>query len=493
MENDRRPWLRASLLLGLGVVLFALGAKLGLIHFFGTDQPYADQWATEGLGLVRGPLYYKLGWNSFSGTHGEHRPALTLLWAAGLITANGGQWDCFVELVANLAIYGTFLLVAWRLARQAAEGLWLAVAALFMAGLFALPGNYENFLWGFQSGFLFLLLTGTLHVAGTLGATRPGWIWAGAQLAGLAGLFSIAAGMMSAAALVVLATVELVRGRRDAWAWATFAANALLLAFGLWLLPAAAARTDSWFSLVAGAVVRTGYMLSWPQQGFWWCLLLQAPWLAVAVAWGSGGAGHAGDRVVATLGLWAALAVLAIAYGREVTPETIGVRYFDVLFLGVLANALALVRLIGRRPGWSRRVWAGWGLVWLITLGTGLWHFNKPERLQPVLDYQKALAVEQTQVLREFLLSQNPAGLQEFARRSARFPHYQLTLEMLHDKKVYPYLPPSIAPGGPAGPLSRLAPRAAALWPVFLVAGLGLLVAGGIRQCFPVRPSRNEI
>ena len=491
MENIDRPWVRASLLLGFGVTLFALGAKLGLIQYFGTDQPYADQWATEGLGLVRGPLYYKLGWGSFSGYHGEHRPALTLLWAAGLITANGGQWDCFVELVANLAIYGTFLLVAWHLARRVTDGIWLAVVAVFMAVLFALPGNYENFLWGFQSGFLFLLLTGLLHVAGTLGSTRPGWIWAGAQLAGLAGLFSIAAGVMSAAALLALAAIELLRGRRDAWAWTTFAVNGILLGFGLWMMPAAAARSDSWPSLLSGAVLRTGYMLSWPKPGLWWCLLLQAPWIGLVIAWGKGGTHSAGDREVAILGLWAGLMALAIAYGRAVTPETIGVRYFDVLSVSLFANALALVRLIGHRPGWWRGVWTGLGLAWLITIGSGLWHFNKPERLGPVLHYQKILALEQAQVLREFLVSQNPAGLQEFASRSSRFPHYQLTLDLLHDKKVYPYLPPSIAPGGAAGPLSRLAPGIAALWLVFLVAGLLLLVAGGIRQCLPAHRKRT--
>jgi len=43
--ETRRPFSLAVFLLGLGVVLFAVGAKLALIHRYGTDQPYADQWA----------------------------------------------------------------------------------------------------------------------------------------------------------------------------------------------------------------------------------------------------------------------------------------------------------------------------------------------------------------------------------------------------------------------------------------------------------------
>src|SRR5208337_3367787 len=52
MENSRRPSSAVIILLGLGAVLFALGGKLALIQRCGTDQPYADQWAAEGMWLL---------------------------------------------------------------------------------------------------------------------------------------------------------------------------------------------------------------------------------------------------------------------------------------------------------------------------------------------------------------------------------------------------------------------------------------------------------
>ena len=170
----KRRFSLGVLWLGLGVILLATGAKLILIQWYGTDQPYADQWAAEGMYFLRGPLYYKINLVQLTSLHGEHRPALTRLWVRGLILANEGQWDCYVELVADLLIYAAYLIVIWRWLVALVEGPWLIPAAVCAAVLFGLPCVYENYLWGFQSGFLFLLLMGALHVWGTLGETRVG-------------------------------------------------------------------------------------------------------------------------------------------------------------------------------------------------------------------------------------------------------------------------------------------------------------------------------
>lgn len=483
VEIRCRPFSLAIVLLGLGVVLFAVGAKLALIHRYGTDQPYADQWAAEGMYFLRGPLYYHIDFSQIISLHGEHRPGLTRLWVRGLILANEGQWDCFVELVANLLIYGAFLAVVWRRLASLVNGLWLAVVAVVMAVLFALPCAYENFLWGFQSCFLFMLLAGLLHVTGTLQSTRLTGHWCMAQLVGLAGLFSIAAGAMSAAALVVLAGLELLRGRRNAWVWSTLVANAILLGLGVWLLPEALAPAGSWIRRLGQTVVGTGYLLSWPFAGFWWSLLLQAPWVALLVAsWrSSDGEQAAGDRVVGAIGLWVAGIAFSIAYGRALTSANIGVRYYDVLLLGLFMNILALVRIGLRLTHWRRLLWGGMGLAWLLNVAAGLWEYNKPERLSAMFKYQHDLAVEQRQVIRDFLVSDDPARLQEFANTSHRFPHFETTLAFLRDPNVPRLLPPSLAPDGHENRLSRLARRIAVGWPIVLGLGVILAVSGAIR------------
>lgn len=470
----------AIALIGLGVVLLAVGAKLALVQHYGTDQPFADQWAAEGMYFLRGPLYYRIDLAQLASFHGEHRPALMRLWVRGLILANGGQWDCFVELVANLLIYAGFLAVLWRYLVSQLEGLWLGLAAAFMAVLFALPCAYENFLWGFQSHFFFLLLLGTLHVGGTLAQTRLGIRWWLAQVAGFLGLFSIAAGAMSAAVLVVLAAISLLRGGNRIWAGATLVVNAALFGFGFWLLPEAMVPEGGRLARAIQALIGTGHLLSWPFSGWAWCLLLQAPWIIWLIGswWKRDGGVSASDRIAGALGLWVAGIAFAIAFGRVVTSENIGVRYYDVLVLGLFVSFCALIRISARLARSRRFVGLALTAAWLIPVSRELWLNNRPQNLAPMFAYQHDLAVEQRQIIREFLVSNDPARLQAFEQESHRFPHFQITLDFLRDPKVSALLPPSLTPDGHENRLSRMARRIAGGWSAVIALGAALAAVG---------------
>jgi len=489
--ESRRPFSSALLWLGLGVVLFAAGTKLALIHRYGTDQPYADQWAAEGMYLLRGPLYYQVDFTQVISPHGEHRPGLTRLWVLGLIKANGGQWDPYVELVANLLVYGAFLTLAWRWLASLIGGCALAVVAMLLAALFALPCAYENYLWGFQVHFFFLFLFGLIHVHGTVAGRQLGWRWFVAQVAGLIGLFSIAAGAMSAAALALLAVVELLRGRRNAWVWATMAVNLGILGLGLWLLPAASVSTGTKVARLGQTVTGMAYLFSWPFAGLGWCLLLQAPWVALLVAaWRGGEQDRAsGDGLLVASGLWVGGMVFAIAFGRVVNADNIGVRYYDVLLFGLCVNLLALFRVGLRQAGWRRALYGSVGAVWIGALCIGLWHHNKPEDLRNLFKFQHDQAVEQRRLVQEFLVTSDPAKLQDFENATHRFPHFQVTLDFLRDPKVPTLLPPSLTPDGRAGPLSRLAVRLAGGWWLLLGAGLLCLGIGTLRAFGETRRS----
>lgn len=468
-------------LLGLGAVLLAVGAKLILIQRYGTDQPYADQWAAEGMYFLRGPLYYQIDLTQLTSLHGEHRPALTRLWVRGLILANEGQWDCYVELVADLLIYAAYLFVVWRWLVSLVEGGWLIAAAVCFAVLFGLPCAYENYLWGFQSGFLFLLLMGALHVWGTLGERRVGFRWWLAQVAGFLGIFSIAAGAMSAAALALVAGLELMRGRRNPWAWSTLVVNVMLFGLGFWLVPNVTPDGTLWARLFA-AINGTGYLLSWPFAGPGWCLLLQAPWIILLFnGWWKRDDPHGpGDRLVGAMGLWVLTMAFAIAYGRALTSENIGVRYYDVLVLALFINVPALIRISTRQKSRWRYVSRGFASVWLISIAAGLWHQNRPDDLGNMFKFQRDLAIEQQGIVRDFLISNDPARLQEFEKKSQRFPHFQITLDFLRDPKVPALLPPSLTPDRHQNQLSRLARHIAGDWPALIVVGLLAGLAGAI-------------
>ena len=474
------------MLLGVGMLLLVLGAKLGLIHFYGTDQPFADQWAAEGVGFLQAPLHGGLNWASFFWPHGEHRPAVTRFITRGLVVANDGQWDCYVEIVFNLSIYAAFLVVAWRLVLKVATGTWLAAVAMFMAILFAAPCAYENLLWGFQSQFVFLLFCGLLHVYGTTRSMKIDGVWWIGQLAGFCGLFSIAAGVMSAGLLVVLAVIEIVRGRRDRWAGWTLGLNTMLLIYGLWLLPEGVTSAGHRWEHLFPAFERTAYLLSWPLGGGWWWILIQAPCIGSLVLWFLRPMKESDDRLVALIGCWIFLVAFAVAYGRILTPETIGVRYYDVLLTGVFANGLSLVTLLrhprGRLGPWLKTA----AFVWIIVIGLGYLKFNTPSFSGAMLRQQKIYAVEQTQIVRKFMASDDVNLMQEFENRTHRFPHFQLTLALLRDKQVQSLLPPSLSSDTRIGPLSQIAPLISQSWIWWMGSGLLLFllaVVAGRRQC----------
>jgi len=491
VELLRRLSSFASLWLGLGAILCAVGAKLALVQSYGTDQPFADQWAAEGMYFLRGPLYYKIDLIQLTSLHSEHRPALTRLWVRAGILANGGQWDCFVELVVNLLIYAAFLAIVWRWLSSLVKGAGLVLAGLLMAVLFGLPCAYENFLWGFQSQFLFLLLLGMLHLSGGFSEKRLGLRWWLAHLAGFLGLFSIAAGAMSAVVLVVIAGIEIFRGRRNAWAWTTLFVNLLLFGIGYWLLPGELLQ-GSRIERVMQAVKGAGYLLSWPFAGMAWCLFLHAPWVILGLTWWRRGDDETGvnrDGRIAAIGLWVAAIAFAIGYGRALNSENIGVRYYDVFILGVFVNVPALLCLISRNVSWRRAMWSGLAGVWLIAITVQFWHHNRPDALREMFRYQQGLAIEQRKVIREFLVSNDPTKLQEFENTSHRFPHFKTTLDFLRDPKVPMLLPPTLTPDGHENGLSRLTRRIAAGWIFVIGAGIGCFILGVLTTAWQARPS----
>lgn len=477
----------------MGVILCAVGAKLALIQFYGTDQPYADQWAAEGMYFLRGPLYYKIDLAQLISLHGEHRPGLMRLWVRAGILANGGQWDCFAELVENLLIYAAFLTVVWHWLTALVERGALVIAGLFMAVFFGLPCAYENFLWGFQSHFFFLLLLGMLHILGAISEKRLGVRWWFAHVAGFLGLFSIAAGAMSAAALVIVAIIEILRGRRNPWSWATLIVNSVLFGTGYWLLPGdllQGSRIDRLIQAVTG----TGYLLSWPFAGIGWCILLQAPWLILFISWwrkrDAQDSDH--DGRLSAIGLWVATIAFAIAYGRILTSDNIGVRYYDVLVLGLFVNVPALMRLVSRHSSWRRVVLTILACVWFVAVGAQLWHHDRPAELRTMFQYQHALAVEQRKVVREFLVSDDPAKLHEFENTSHRFPHFKTTLDFLRDPKVRMLLPPTLTPDGHENRLSQLTRRIAINWLTIVGVGICLAIFGAMR-IIQSRPEKRKI
>lgn len=472
----------AGFLLPLGAVLFVLGAKLALIDAMGSDLPVGEQWTVEGSTLFQVKLHRGyIPTEHFFFPSGDHRPVMTRYWAYALYCADGNQWDCRVQAVANLVFQAAIVLVLWFAAGIFAAGGWLAVLRVLTVALCALPANHENFTWGFQSQFLLCILCGLVHVLGTARAVKPDRGWVLAQLAGMVGILSLASGLLSAAALIGLALVQALRGRRGTWLWATLLVNGAWLAFGAWFAVKISAAPNHVHSIL-GFLRAFAVLLAWPAPAGWG-LLSHVPFVVAAIYALRRPAGPGPAACFLGLAAWFWLLLAALAYGRGGETMSIAVRYFDMLVLGSWLNVAAVLWLWREKFAGARTRWLAAGLAaCLLPMLGWLAYWNRPAGIRSTIESQGLVARLRDDVARDFLKTNDPAVFKRYDWLEFRYPHQPYTIDLLRDPLMRPVLPPSLQPDGRAGWLSRAALAVTRQWRWLLAAGLGLLALGGWRQ-----------
>ncbi len=418
------------------MVLCVAGARLWLIFHYGSDQPFHDQWTAEGF--YRNWFDGNLEWQIFFYPHSEHRPALTRLLAMAEFWLNG-QWDARLQMVVNLGIYLLVVGTLMEFTRRHLSARGALVAGFVAMVLFAQPANCENALWGFQSQFYLLLLLGAWHI---LGSTRErlDWCWFLAQGAGLLGLFSMAAGVMSASAVWILSAFDVVRGENRRRAIVTLVVNTLLIAIAWWSFPASPAAHEARVQSAPQFFAALAYLLAWPLSS-WWGAVLIVPWCWLAVRRKESRA----HRGLVALGLWCGLMIAAFAFGRGSSPGTIAVRYQDVLTVALFVSATAIVLL------WStarehRRVWTAAAMLWLTLVGVGCWRVNRPAELGRVLGEWRDYFARQQTVIREFLATDDEQVLSKDPFVRSFLPQFELARDLLRDPRMRARLSASLVP-----------------------------------------------
>jgi len=378
MANEIAPrairWVQGIALLGL-----IIGARLWLISGYGSPLPIHDQWDAEASHLFKPWLEGHLTWADLFGPHNEHRIVLARLLALGLLYLNG-QWDAQLEMTANALLCGVIGLAVFAAARPFFSRQRMPYVAAAIILWLALPYAQENTLWGFQSSFYFLLLFSLTTIWG-LGFHRaftlPWWV---GGISALLACFSMASRFL--AAIVVLALIGMRYVRKRSWT-----AEQTVTAFVAVAILAAAFFLHREFPLHAPLKAVSplvwanvfGRALAWP-----FCdhavaaLLMFAPlgWLGLRYLKQRRIDGLEDERrrhqieLLLAVGIWVILQAAAIAYGRGGDgTEEIASRYMDILALGALANAGAVVMLLNTLPRRKRLVLPGY--LWLVAVAAG--------------------------------------------------------------------------------------------------------------------------
>jgi hypothetical protein len=390
----------------LSLLLVGLGMKLFLLQHCENPLPYFDQWEAE-AGAVYVPYYeHQLGLSDLFRPQNEHRIFFTRIYDLGLLLLNG-QWDSQLQMVVNAGLHcGTLAGYGWLMATLLGRRCWPFIW-LLMAVALALPFGWENTMCGFQSVFYFLLLFSllTLRLLGTGAPLSPRWRLG--VLAGIAALFTLASGMLAAAAVAALTVVEILRQPRS---WRprlpTLAVCAGLAVAGV-LLKGKDLNEHSWHAQSLAEFLRAlGNNLSWP-TGLW-------PWYApfnlaplLLLGWVYLRAREEplpAEQMILLTGLWVILQGLATAYARGFGGAPPNWRYMDISIFLFIVNGFSILLLLGRHRKRLRLVpvWCAVFAVWAVVAGSSLLTLNE-RAWQVVIPYWARQQAIRLELLRAFM------------------------------------------------------------------------------------------
>jgi hypothetical protein len=353
--------------------LLIVSAKLLLLHVYPARVPYLDQWDAEAAGVYIPFDEGCLSWGQMVSFHNEHRVFFTRLLALTLLAANG-RWDPQLQQVVNAGLHALTALALALMFWRAADGRRLNLVVVFCAVLFTLPFGWENTLAGFQSSFYVLLLFSVLSLALTVRRVRSA-AWVLGWLCAISSLVTTAGGLFTPVAIGIAAVLRLVT-RQTTWreAVVNLGMSAAVFALGLSLVSPAIGLSAALAPQSPGefAAALTGN-LAWP----WVDIRSMAviAWLPVlslgtVMVWRR----RATDQEVlmVALGAWVLVQAAGLAFARGVGGAAAASRYMDILSLGVLANAMALIALSERvreyRPNlrFGTAILAAWSLCAIV-------------------------------------------------------------------------------------------------------------------------------
>jgi len=473
---------------GAGLVL---AARLLEIHGHTGDLPTNDQWKIEAADIIAPWLDGTLRPADFLAPHFEHVPAWTrlLAWLQVVLT---GRWDPFLQTTVNALCYAGFiaLVVHWitRHLRPLAAG--AAVALLVFNG--CLAHDWENITWGFQSQFPLALLCLFLHVRGSF-THRPGSRgWWAAQAAGLAGLFTLASMWAAPLAVGLVALWTDPRGSRRRLLPLVIAGLGLAITLSLRAGAAPGPALDltprSPWQFLFALFDQLGWPAGWPGA----LALLNLPLLLLALQLRGRPAAPAFDRTVLALGLWAAGQALALSIARGADYYGYVSRYGELLGVLVLANSLALARLV---PALPRARWAGglFAATWAAVIVVGAWELSTGGHARHFHERSAAYAGLRRAAVQAYLARGDRTLLDEPGTRAVFFQPVEVITTLLDRPHFRALLPASVWPDNPpdrAGiavrKLQANAWLVAAPAVLLLLAGLGLQSHG--REWSPLPP-----
>jgi hypothetical protein len=437
-----------------GLFLMVCGARLCIVHEYGFEVPFWDQWGSEGALLYKPWLEGNWHVSDLFAAHLEHRIVFSRLLALLLFQCNQ-QWDPLLEMTASLALTGVLAVMIAIAVRRHFRAAHRDILLVALIPIFSLPYGWENILSGFQTCFYFLLLFSLIAIWGLVvcRAGSLGW-WTGALFA-LASCFTLGSGFFAAAAVLVLLTLRRMANRQpfpnsDLITGAGCLAVVLLGAALKTDVPAhVPLRAESLFFFLRAF----GSCLAWPfvSQPLM-ALVFCAPLAMLAwVYWRRGSALDQPARLrwelVLAAGIWVLAQAAAASYARGLHGLPPASRYQEIFGFGLLVNLAAVLCLVEAAAIEPRRRLLASSLAtgWIAAAVAGLAGLSI-QNFQIDLPQKWDLSRQQQENTRAYVATGDKQYLLNRPFLTIPFPDANLLIGFLDDPTLRSILPAHIRP-----------------------------------------------
>ena len=328
----------------LSAALIILGAKISLIHYYGSDLPFWDQWDTEPQLLYIAYDQGKLSWSSLFSPHNEHRLFFSRLWALSLYVINQ-QWDAHLQTVANAFLHTFFGLwlvwILWKLNEK--KELWIMLGVFILT--LAVPFSWENTLFAFQSSFYFLLGFSSMAIL-LIPQNQPfSKAWMIGIFFAFLSLFTMGSGFFAAAVSMALILIRAFRERRMTRSDGVSLVSCLLIVLaGILLIQVPEGHAVLRPKTFSDFLTALGKDLSWPWIDVPFVFpLFWSPFVILSYRIGISKKGNMSRYpfFIMGLGLWTLMQCVAVAYARGFEGSGPASRYMDSLSMIPIVNILA--------------------------------------------------------------------------------------------------------------------------------------------------------
>ena len=143
----------------------AVVAHATMVHAFGVEVPFGDQWGAEGLYLLKPWAEGHLGFSDLFIPWNEHRIVFSRIVSILIYEGSAKTWSVMRTMYFNTLIYACIpALLIYFVGRSDASRRQKAAMACVIVLFAILPYGWENTLGAFQNSFYFMIL---LAIGGT--------------------------------------------------------------------------------------------------------------------------------------------------------------------------------------------------------------------------------------------------------------------------------------------------------------------------------------